>query len=82
MFQLESLKFSEFYEKVVEPDVALSHHYAPCEAEETGCYLKSIEIDRTAQKFSNELSNSVSNICKLIFGEIKCPLSKQQLRPS
>ena len=64
----------------VEPEVALSHHYAPCEAEETGCYLKAIVIDKTAHRFTKKLRPRVAQACRIIFGTIGCPfVSKQPL---
>lgn len=54
--------------------MALLHHYAPCEAEETGCYLKEIVVDLTAQKFTDKLGKRVATICTIIFGNNGCPL--------
>lgn len=64
---------------IVEPNVALLHHYAPCEAEETGCYLKPVEIDRTALRFTSELARNVALACRNIFSNHKCPSSKKRM---
>ncbi|XP_015116394.1 uncharacterized protein LOC107040705 [Diachasma alloeum] len=68
----------EFKELVVDPEIALLHHYAPCEAEETGCYLKAIEIDDTAVRFSEGLGRRVGKVCSEIFGRGGCPPPKRR----
>ncbi|XP_044586634.1 uncharacterized protein LOC123266459 [Cotesia glomerata] len=66
-------------EMIVKPDVALLHHYAPCEAEEMGCYLKTVEIDRTALRFTSELARNVAKACREIFSNHKCPSPKKRM---
>ncbi|XP_046488791.1 uncharacterized protein [Neodiprion pinetum] len=66
--------FSERFEQfVVDPDVALSHHYRDCEAETTGCYLRPTLIDRAAHKYVKDLGKRVRQACTDIFKESGCP---------
>ncbi|XP_063978434.1 uncharacterized protein LOC135163144 [Diachasmimorpha longicaudata] len=69
----------EFKELVVDPEIALLHHYAPCEAEETGCYLKPVVIDESAVKYSNKLGERVGKVCSEIFGIAGCPPPKKRI---
>ncbi|XP_012276582.1 uncharacterized protein LOC105697652 [Orussus abietinus] len=65
--------FSRSYDElVVDPDLALTHRYSGCEAEETGCYLKPTTIDETAPKFSKKLEQRVTETCGIVFGTSSC----------
>ncbi|XP_011303364.1 uncharacterized protein [Fopius arisanus] len=69
----------EFKEYIVNPETALLHHYAPCEAEETGCYLKSIETDDIALRFTERLASRVEKTCSTIFGADGCPPPRKRI---
>ncbi|XP_057337971.1 uncharacterized protein LOC130676032 [Microplitis mediator] len=78
-YQSTKLLKDKFYEVVVRPDIALLHHYAPCEAEETGCYLKPVVIDRTAVRFTDKLGKNVAIACRKIFDNKRCPHPRKRI---
>ncbi|XP_023315301.1 uncharacterized protein LOC106648567 [Trichogramma pretiosum] len=60
-----------FKELIVEPEIAGVHHYRYCEVNESVCFLRGTELDKSALKYVLPLGRRVNAIYSKLFPTIK-----------